>query len=138
MVKGQTPMPAGGITATRALRILIVEDDAELAQMLETYLAAHGHAHRSVRTGSDAIAAASSWSPDVMLVDIGLPDMTGLDVARACKEQCCPAPLIWALTGRQAPESAGDALDRVLYKPVDGGRLEGLLAEVSPGRGRGR
>jgi two-component system phosphate regulon response regulator PhoB len=63
-------------------RVLIVEDDAEIAQLLQVSLGRAGFRVRAVATAGDAILAAQSFRPQVMLLDLRLPDGSGYDVCR--------------------------------------------------------
>ncbi|MGW0009438.1 response regulator, partial [Streptomyces tendae] len=68
-------------------RILVVEDDDTIGRHLETGLRGNGYAPTWSRTGSAALALAARPSYDVLLLDLGLPDMDGLDVARAMRDR---------------------------------------------------
>ncbi len=91
-----------------AMRILLVEDDVSIAGSLVDGLEAAGHAVRHVATGAAALAAvAAAEAPvELVLLDLGLPDMDGRDVCRALRADSA-VPIIM-LTAR------GDEIDRVL------------------------
>ena len=78
-----TPKCAERKTAKRALRVLVVDDNAAAARVLEMLIKASGHQVRMAHTGSTALAAALDYRPDVILLDIGLPEIDGLEVAQA-------------------------------------------------------
>jgi CheY-like chemotaxis protein/two-component sensor histidine kinase len=63
-------------------RILLVEDNEDGRRMMEVMLALEGHVVHTASTGEAALRAAAEWRPDIALVDIGLPDMDGYEVAR--------------------------------------------------------
>ena len=65
---------------TNAGTILIVEDDPDVAKLEETVLTQNGYRVLIVATGQDALTALDTLKPDVVLLDVGLPDMSGLDV----------------------------------------------------------
>jgi two-component system KDP operon response regulator KdpE len=67
-------------------RILIVEDDAQIRKFLRISLEANGFAVSEARLGEDAIALAAEVSPDVVVLDLGLPDMDGREVIRRLRE----------------------------------------------------
>ena len=121
--------------ATGAARVLVVDDNADAAQMLATLLEAHGHAVSVAYDGSSGLACAQRERPDVMLLDIGLPDMDGHELARRLRasSDTAGATLI-ALTGygqsedRERAREAG--FDRHLVKPADLSELLRILAEV--------
>jgi CheY-like chemotaxis protein len=114
------------------LRILVVEDQADVAWLLTLVLRRDGHEVQLARDGPTALEAVQIAPPDVVLLDIGLPGMSGWEVARWVTEQ--PAekrPLLVAITGygeeedRRRSEEAG--IDLHLVKPVDPDELLGLL-----------
>ncbi|MET9357296.1 response regulator transcription factor [Streptomyces sp. NPDC006617] len=80
-------------------RVLVVEDDATIGHHLETGLRGHGYAPTWCRTGAGALAEALRAPYDVLLLDLGLPDMDGLDVARHLRARL-PDLLIVVLTAR--------------------------------------
>jgi DNA-binding response OmpR family regulator len=90
-----------------AATILVVEDDPSIADLVDVYLRRDGHDVLSVGTGAAALAAVTDRRPDVVVLDIGLPDMDGLDVCRRIRSDD-PALGIIFLTARD------DEVDRVL------------------------
>jgi CheY-like chemotaxis protein len=117
------------------LRVLVVEDDADLAAGLAGWLGRLGHEVRVAEDGPAALRAAEATSPDVMLLDIGLPGMDGYEVAARVHRELAPAmpkaPLLIAVSGRAGEEDrrrSGEAgIDLHLTKPVDAALLSGLL-----------
>jgi PAS domain S-box-containing protein len=79
--------PAAGDDAPRASRILIVEDEAEIAEMLSEILRAHGHRTHIATDGRDGLDCALADEFDVVLSDIRLPRMDGLDLYRALQRR---------------------------------------------------
>jgi DNA-binding response OmpR family regulator len=67
-------------------RVLVVEDEADIASPLVRTLQREGYAVDQAATGRDAIARATREQPDVVILDLGLPDMDGLEVCRALRE----------------------------------------------------
>ena len=63
-------------------RILIVDDDARNADLLEAHLDGSGYDTRVVNSGEDALAAARDWTPDVILLDVMMPKVSGFDVCQ--------------------------------------------------------
>ena len=115
-----------------AKRILIVDDNVDAANSLAEMLQIDGHITEVVYTGKDALSCAFTRPADVILLDIGLPDMNGYEVAARMRAKIGPAQLI-ALTGygqtedvRRATEAGFDAH---LIKPVDFDELERIIAE---------
>lgn len=68
-------------------RILVVDDEPEIVRAVRLYLGHHGYQVHSAHTGKQAIEAVSRRRPDLILLDLGLPDRDGLDVIRAVRAQ---------------------------------------------------
>ena len=121
-------------------RVLVIEDNSDAAELLRMVLELHGDEVTIAYNGPEGIAAAREFRPDVVLCDIGLPEMSGYDVARAMRTD--PAlhafPLV-ALTGYASPDDVQRAreagFDRHLAKPPNIERLERVMAELTAARG---
>jgi PAS domain S-box-containing protein len=131
------PRPAAP-EARRALRVLVIEDSRDAAESLGDVLRCLGHEVQLAFDGATGVAATQETAPDLVLCDIGLPDMTGYAVARALRAvpRLARCRLV-ALTGYAQPDDVTQALaagfDRHLAKPPTMEAIEELLAEV-PGR----
>jgi len=90
----------------RGVKVLLVEDDAAIAQSVTASLTNAGMTVHHSATGTEAIAAAKEFVPEVILMDLGLPDMDGLDVSKSIRE-FSSTPIIIV-------SARGDELDRVL------------------------
>ena len=90
-------------------RILVVDDEPGLAHALSITLRATGWEVTTAGDGASAISAAASQTPDVVLLDLGLPDMSGLDVITAIRGWS-RVPIV-VLSARQHGEDKVDALD---------------------------
>jgi len=117
-------------------RILIVEDHSDAADMLALLLAAQSHQVRTESNGHAALVAATEFSPDVMLVDVGIPGMSGYDLAeRVRSNRTLDHILLIAVTGYGRPQDRTRALtagfDHHLIKPVDAAAIAGALADAS-------
>ena len=88
------------------VKVLLVEDDKSIADSVITSLQMAGLEVHHVMTGAEAISAATEISPDVVLMDLGLPDMDGLDASKTIRETSA-VPIIIV-------SARGDELDRVL------------------------
>jgi len=112
------------------MRALIVEDDADLRRILRRSLEEEEIDVEAVSSGHAAIDAATARAPDLLVLDIGLPDADGRDVCQALRAQGIAAPVIFltardAVTDRLAGFSAGG--DDYLTKPF---ALAELIARV--------
>ena len=115
-------------------RILIAEDNRDAADMLAMLLNLAGHEVRVAHGGRAAVAIAQTFRPEIAILDIGMPDLNGYEVARELRRQSWGAGIyLVAVSGwggesdRQRAMQAG--FDRHLTKPVDPGSLEAVLAK---------
>ena len=104
-------------------RVLIIEDNDDTRQMLRTALAMNGHEVDEAADGASGLAAAASLRPDVALVDIGLPDIDGYEVARRLRQVAPDGKLVLvAITGYGQPadrdRSRQAGFDAHLTKPI--------------------
>ncbi|HEV2610015.1 MAG TPA: ATP-binding protein [Noviherbaspirillum sp.] len=122
-------------TANAPLKILIVDDNVDAAQMLSMYLTASGHnvliEHRSLR----ALETARIEMPDVYLLDIGIPEMDGNELAQHLRAHPKTAKAILiAVTGygqeHDRQNSFASGFDHHMVKPVDMAKLSAVLAMV--------
>ena len=114
-------------------RILVVDDNVDSTESLTLLLQSEGHDVRAALDGHTAIAAAITFLPQVVLLDIGLPDMDGLEVARHLRLRPeTKQVLMIALTGYAQPEDRQHCLDagfdHHVVKPLDFERLRTLIA----------
>jgi signal transduction histidine kinase/CheY-like chemotaxis protein len=119
----KTGLPQG-TKANRSQRILVVDDNADAADTLAEALRFAGHEVREERDGRSALAALSEFSPDVVLLDLGLPGLDGFEVARRLRQDPKLTKIrVVAITGygqegdRQRTAAVG--IDHHLVKPVD-------------------
>jgi PAS domain S-box-containing protein len=134
--KTQGPAPEIDRPIDAVLRVLIVDDNEDAATALELLLEEAGHSVRAAHTGPAGLAAALEFLPDVMLLDIGLPELDGFEVAKRIRQEAALHNVVLiAMTGygrekeRQRSREAG--FDHHLVKPADFGTLEQILAAVS-------
>jgi two-component system CheB/CheR fusion protein len=118
---------------TSALRVLVVEDDADTARTWVWLLRALGHDVEVARDGPAALRAAEANPPNAVLLDLGLPGMSGYEVAARLRQQQdgSTRPLIIAVTGygeyTQRLRSYEVGIDLHLVKPVNPDELKGFL-----------
>ena len=121
------------------LRVMVVDDNVDAAQMLAALLEVQGHVVSVEYDGGGALERARRERPDVLLLDIGLPDIDGYELARRLRAQPenTHATLV-ALTGygqRQDREDAREAgFDHYLVKPADMDDVNKVLAEAESRR----
>ena len=109
--------------------ILVVEDDIPVRNLITITLKTHGYRYLTAGTGDGAVVEASSHNPDVVLLDLGLPDMDGVDVIRKIRTWS-NLPII-VISARSEDTDKIDALDAgaddYLTKPFS---VEELLARL--------
>ena len=119
------------------LRLLIVDDNRDAAETLGMYLESAGHEIHLAFDGADALARVAAIRPDACLLDVGLPDMNGYELARRLRE--LPETRrteMFAITGygskNDREHSAHAGIQHHLTKPVDTAVLKQLLAGIAP------
>jgi PAS domain S-box-containing protein len=121
---------ASARAAAGSCRVLVVDDNADAAESLAQIVRMLGHAAEIAYDGLSALAKARANPPDVVLCDIGLPGMSGYDVARALRAAGHRMSL-FAVTGYAQPDDVKRAVeagfDGHVAKPVDVAQLERLL-----------
>ena len=141
-VSAQRERPvAGDVRAEESMRILVVDDNVDAADSTAMLLSLDGFEAHSVHSAQAALEAVVSLKPDVVLLDIGLPEMDGYDVARRLRALSSgESPAIIALTGYGQPadraRAASAGFDEFLVKPVEPEVLNGLLRSLRGGSGQ--
>jgi PAS domain S-box-containing protein len=137
-LRTQTPVPAAPENLPpsgpmRARRVLIADDNRDGAEIMAMLLTHSGFEVQLAHTGPEALAIAEGQKPDFAVLDIGMPGMSGYEVARAIRSQTWGTAMkLIAVTGwgqeddkRKAKEAG---FDHHLTKPIDPGLLEQLMA----------
>jgi two-component system KDP operon response regulator KdpE len=94
----------------RAARILLVDDDAPIQRAVGPLLASRGYDVRPAATGAEALVTFLDWSPDLVILDLGLPDLDGIEVCRRMRE-ASEVPII-VLSARNQEADKVEAFDR--------------------------
>ena len=125
----------GASSRQGALRILIVDDNRDAADSLALLLELEGYDAKSTYTGGQALALVGDYRPAVVLLDIGLPDMSGDAVARKIRESSNHRPLLFSVSGydvgARRDAAAPFEFDAELVKPVEIPVLRKLLTDLS-------
>lgn len=122
--------------ANTNLSLLVVDDNIDAAEMLQFFLTTMGHQVRLAHTAREALELIKSSIPDVCILDIGLPDSSGHDLAVNIRKISFAQPVLIALTGfgmthdRNQATEAG--FDHYFVKPVDVDALSDVLAGIIP------
>jgi DNA-binding response OmpR family regulator len=120
-------------------RLLLVDDYPDALELLALLLEQSGYVVDTARTGADALKQADLSPPDLAILDVELPDMTGLEVARALRHREATRSLpILALTGRGTSRDVDEAreagIDRVFVKPCEPSALLSAIQGMLGGR----
>jgi two-component system KDP operon response regulator KdpE len=110
---------------TEGARILVVDDERQIRRMLNTLLTAHDYVVQEASGGQAALKAAAEFHPDIILLDLGLPDMEGVTVIRRLREWMqIPIIILSVRESEQEKVAALDAgADDYLTKPFSMGEL---------------
>jgi two-component system, OmpR family, KDP operon response regulator KdpE len=107
------------------LKVLVIDDEAAIRKLLHLILSAHNYIDEAEANGKDGIGRAATFKPDLMIVDLGLPDMDGKEVVRQVREWSA-VPII-VLTARDEEREKIEALDMgaddYVTKPFSTGEL---------------
>jgi len=110
--------------------IVVIEDDAKMLRLLQNILRDAGYEARGAASGGAGLLAAASRKPDLIILDLGLPDLDGADIIRKLREWWLSRPII-VLSGRDSEDTKVAALelgaDDYITKPFG---LPELLARV--------
>lgn len=121
--------PAHRLRGAFPARVLVVDDEEDAAQMLAELLSSQGHEARSAHDGPTALQAAREFRPHIVLLDLGLPNMDGYEVARRLRAEHSEPMILVAMTGYQRDKDRLEesGFDEHLLKPVDFEKLAALF-----------
>ena len=80
--------------------VLVIEDEPQMRRFIRTSLAAHGYQVGEAANGAEALAAATTRNPDVILMDLGLPDIDGIELTRRLREWSRFRVIVFSARGR--------------------------------------
>ena len=125
--------------APRSFRVLVADDDRDTVITLTMLLRDEGYEVQGVNTGRNVIGAILDFSPDAVILDINLPDLSGWEVARRIRERRGPQPLLIGISG-EYKKGADKVLahisgfDHYLVKPYDPKMIFAALDELRTGQ----
>ncbi len=131
----------GAMTEPNRLRVLIVDDEHAIRRFLRASLAAHGYAVYEAAAGEEALQAVITARPDIVILDLGLPDMDGVEVTRRLREWSAMPVIILSVRNDEAEKiaGAGRRRGRLPDQAVRGGRAAGAdPCGPAPPRARAR
>ena len=105
--------------------LLVIEDDPQIQRFLATAIDAHGYALTAATTGNEGVQAAATRQPDIVIVDLGLPDISGLDVIQRLREWFARPIIVLSARDKETDKVAALDLgaDDYLTKPFGIGEL---------------
>jgi two-component system KDP operon response regulator KdpE len=110
---------------TSAIRVLVVDDEPQIRRFLRTTLSAHGYRVKEASSGCEALALTATEQPELLLLDLGLPDIDGLEVIRRLREWSTVPIIIVSVRGHESEKIAAldKGADDYVTKPFGMGEL---------------
>ena len=113
-------------------KILLIEDDHRIRELVCDHLASEGHSVLSEATGMDGLQKATSENPDLIVLDLGLPDLEGIDLLKMLRSVTDIPVLV--LTAREEEDvvlaAFGGGADDYVVKPVSGPQLSARVSAL--------
>ena len=109
--------------------ILVVDDEAQITRVLKTTLSAQGYAIRTAADGMQALLEMKTWSPDLIITDLRMPNMDGLELCRQVRSQSRTPIIVLSVKGEETikVEALDAGADDYVTKPFS---VKELLARV--------
>jgi two-component system CheB/CheR fusion protein len=122
----------------RTVRVLLIEDEETIARVLREVLEGRGHTVEVAATGAQGIVKARAFRPDVVLLDLGLPDVDGIDVARIIRSdpELKHVWLVAVTAHSREPDAAVAGIDAYFHKPINFDELARHITWGLPARER--
>jgi PAS domain S-box-containing protein len=132
-IRQAEPTPSPSAEAAVSKRVLIADDNLDAAESLQLWLQLAGHDVQIAGNGMEALRVAADFKPDVALLDLGMPGLSGFDVARRIRDSAWGSDMVLvALTGwgqdEDRKQSAEAGFDHHLTKPIAPEAIESLIA----------
>ena len=125
-------------TLPKQHRILLVDDDQDTLDACSMLLKFSGQECRTAASGEAALAALDDFTPDIVILDISLPDINGCALAPAIRARVGNDVYLAAMTGwnspREAAAIAAAGFDQQVLKPTDGEMLRGIVRSAEAAR----
>jgi two-component system KDP operon response regulator KdpE len=129
MIHSQTAVNLDELTETQRTKVLIVDDEHAIRRFLRTLLDAHGYEVHEAATGEDAILKTVNVRPDLIIMDLGLPGIDGIEVTRRIREWTQTPIVILSVQNQDTDkiEALDAGADDYLTKPFSVGELTARL-----------
>ncbi|MDH3614190.1 MAG: ATP-binding protein [Gammaproteobacteria bacterium] len=118
--------PEEATYATQSKTVLVCDDDEDMLALLEHYLHRAGYALIAASSGTEAVEKAVNYKPDIVLMDVNVPGMSGIDAALALRDQKYAGPIV-ALTASKLSDDEKNSFTRCFRKPA---QMQQLLLEI--------
>ncbi len=119
-------LPAENAAAEKATSVLLCDDDEDMVALVEHYLLRAGYGLMTAADGSEAVEKAMTFSPDLVLLDVNIPGMSGVDTAGQLRKRGFGGPIV-ALTASRLSRAEEGAFTRCFRKPA---AMPELLADI--------
>ena len=119
----------------RAQRILVIDDEVKFCSIVETFLVGRGYDVTTASTSRDALAQMERFHPDVILMDIVMPGLSGLELLKLARERAFPPRVIMVTAtaeGQAVEQAMCDGAEAYMCKPVDLNALERVISGIWP------
>lgn len=119
------------VTLDAKRNILVVDDEPQITRVLKTTLSAHGYSIRAAGDGVQALEEMKNWSPDLIITDLRMPNMEGLELCRKVRAQSRIPIIVLSVKGEETikVEALDAGADDYVTKPFS---INELLAECAP------
>ncbi|MBZ0236120.1 MAG: response regulator [Deltaproteobacteria bacterium] len=122
-------------TEIESKRVLLVEDDDDTRELVAELFALLGHECQTAATGSEALAVLEGFEPHIVFVDLGLPDMTGHELAEMIRTTYRPDVAIIVVSGRTQPADVARSMETGialhLAKPIGYDALRRIVGDAT-------
>ncbi len=93
-----------------AQSILVVDDESQITRVLRTALAGHGYNVRTAGDGDEALEVMRQWTPDLVITDLSMPNMGGLELCRRIRSKSSVPIIVLSVRGEEKSEGRGPGL----------------------------
>jgi DNA-binding response OmpR family regulator len=120
------PVPAEDNLASKPASVLVCDDDQDMIDLVEFYLHRAGYGLMLAHDGLEVVEKALAYRPDLVLMDVNMPQQTGVEAAKQLRSQGFAAPIV-ALTAGDLSEEEVASFTRAFRKPVP---MQELLGQI--------